>query len=139
MQLRIEITSQPIDPHLESPEEMTGQAGAVVEFQGLVRGEEEGRAIAALDYEAYSPMAEQVMRQIFQDIASRHQCLFASVTHRIGVVPVGEAAIHVVVGAQHRAEAFAMLTEFMDRLKQDVPIWKRRSLAYQAMPASKRP
>jgi molybdopterin synthase catalytic subunit len=139
MQLGINITSQPIDPRSGLPAEMTGQAGAVVEFQGFVRGEEEGRAITALEYEAYSPMAEQVMRQIFQDIACRHPCLFAHVTHRIGVVPVGEAAIHVAVGSRHRAEAFAMLIEFMDRLKQDVPIWKRRALACQAMPAPKRP
>ena len=46
----------------------------------------------------------------------------------MGVVPVGEAAIHVIVAARHRAAAFALLTGFMDRLKQDVPIWKRRAI-----------
>ena len=50
------------------------------------RLQEEGRAIAALEYEAYSPMAEKVIREIVQDIASRHRCLFARVRHRIGVV-----------------------------------------------------
>ena len=58
----------------------------------------------------------------------RHPCLAAKVIHRLGVVPVGETAIYVGVAAKHRGEAFALLAEFMDRLKQDVPIWKRRAL-----------
>ncbi len=49
--------------------------------------------------------------------------------HRIGVIPVGETAIYVGVASPHRGEAIALLAEFMDRLKQDVPIWKRRALA----------
>jgi molybdopterin molybdotransferase len=51
------------------------------------------------------------------------------VIHRIGVVPVGEAAIYVGIAGRHRAEAFALLGEFMDRLKKDVPIWKLRAIA----------
>ena len=48
--------------------------------------------------------------------------------HRVGIIPVGETAIYVGVASPHRAEAIALLAEFMDRLKQDVPIWKRRAL-----------
>ncbi len=103
--------------------------GALAEFSGIVRGEENGRVIAALEYEAYSPMAARVMRDILAELGQRHPCLFVRVTHRIGIVPVGEAAIHIVVTARHRAEAFAMLAGFMDRLKQDVPIWKCRALS----------
>jgi molybdopterin synthase catalytic subunit len=73
-------------------------------------------------------MAEDVMRRIIEELGQSHPCLFVRVTHRVGVVPAGEAAIRVVVAAGHRAEAFAMLAAFMDRLKQDVPIWKRRAL-----------
>jgi molybdopterin synthase catalytic subunit len=43
----------------------------------------------------------------------------------VGRVPAGEASILVRVAAKHRAEAFGMLAEFMDRLKRDVPIWKK--------------
>jgi molybdopterin molybdotransferase len=50
------------------------------------------------------------------------------VIHRVGIVPVGETAIYLGVAAKHRGAAFALLAEFMDRLKQDVPIWKRRAL-----------
>jgi len=128
MQLEIEITTQPIAPRREPPEETRGRIGARAEFAGLVRAEESGRPIAALEYEAYQPMAERVIQQIVEDINRRHPCEWVRVIHRVGVISVGEAAIVVEAGARHRAEAFALLTEFTDRLKQDVPIWKRRTL-----------
>jgi molybdopterin synthase catalytic subunit len=126
MQIEIHLTRAPI-AETWSPLPVAG-AGAWVEFRGVVRGEEEGQPIAALEYEAYSPMAEREIRRIIADIAQRQPCLQVRVVHRVGVIPVGEAAIAVGVAAKHRAEAFALLAEFMDRLKQDVPIWKRRAL-----------
>lgn len=105
------------------------RVGAVAEFTGTVRGEEGGRPIAALVYEAYQPMAETVMRRLLTELAKEHACLAVRVQHRVGVVGVGEAAIHIVVQARHRAEAFALLAAFMDRLKQDVPIWKTDTVA----------
>ena len=126
MQIEIQLTHSPIAAPLP-PAPLTG-AGAWVEFRGVVRGEEDGSPIAALEYEAYSPMAESEMRRIIEEMAATRPCLFAKAIHRVGVIPVGEAAIYVGVAGTHRAEAFAMLTQFMDRLKQDVPIWKRRAL-----------
>ncbi len=126
-QVEIKVTAQPIDLYSALPAELAGAAGARVEFAGNVRGEEDGRAISALVYEAYSPMAENEMGRIITGILLQHACLYVRVTHRIGSVPVGEAAIHIVVLAKHRAPALALVTEFMDRLKQDVPIWKLRA------------
>ncbi len=139
MEIEIQITSQPIQAQPHLPVGLEGQAGAVTEFAGVVRDEEEGQPIAALEYEAYRPMAEQIMRQIVVDIASRQPCLWVRIIHRIGVVPAGETAIAVTVAARHRAAAFAMLAEFMDRLKQDVPIWKRRALGRLDAPAPAKP
>jgi len=124
MEIEIHITNEPIPAQLPSP--LTDGAGAWVEFRGVVRGEESGQAIAALEYEAYVPMAEEQMRCILAELGRARPCLSARVIHRVGVIPVGEAAIYVGVAGRHRAEAFAMLGEFMDRLKRDVPIWKRR-------------
>lgn len=128
MHLDVTITAQPIELRRDLPAELAARAGAVVEFAGLVRGEEGGQPIAALEYEAYSPMAENLMRRIVGELAATQPCLYVRVTHRVGLVPVGEAAIQVVVASAHRAEAFAMVTCLMDRLKEDVPIWKRRGL-----------
>ncbi|MEI8340358.1 MAG: molybdenum cofactor biosynthesis protein MoaE [Verrucomicrobiota bacterium] len=99
-------------------------SGALVEFTGIVRGTEDGCEISALRYEAYQPMAENQMRRILNHLHETHPCLRVKIVHRIGVVPVGEVAIYIGVESAHRAEAFAMAAGFMDRLKQDVPIWK---------------
>lgn len=99
--------------------------GAVVEFAGIVRAEEGGRKITGLDYEAYEPMARREMERILQELSAAHPCEAVEVRHRVGHVPVGEAAILVRIEARHRVEAFGMLGEFMIRLKRDVPIWKK--------------
>lgn len=99
--------------------------GAVARFDGIVRGTEDGREIGGLHYEAYAPMAEKTMRDILDELGRAHPFELARVHHRVGFVPVGEAAISMEVHSKHRAEAFAVLQEFMDRLKMDVPIWKR--------------
>ena len=127
MEIEIQLTSAPISAQLPAPTSGVG-AGAWVEFRGVVRGEEHGGVIAALEYEAYSPMAEMEMRRIIAELAGGQPSLFARVIHRIGIVPVGEPAIYVGIAARHRAEAFALLAGFMDRLKRDVPIWKCRAL-----------
>lgn len=128
MKIEIQLTRDPIvAPKLAG--EFSGRAGAFAEFSGIVRAAEKGATIAALEYEAYSPMAENELRRILASLAEKFPCLAVSVSHRLGIIPVGETAIHIGVVAQHRGEAFGLLTEFMDRLKQDVPIWKRRALS----------
>ena len=108
--------------------------GAWLEFRGVVRGEENGGKISALEYEAYPEMATREIRRILQDISSRHPCLAAKIIHRIGIISVGETAIYAGIASSHRAEAIALLAEFMDKLKQDVPIWKRRALGVECGP-----
>jgi molybdopterin molybdotransferase len=128
MQIEIELTKDTIPAHLPSFSAITAAAGAWVEFRGVVRGEENGQVIAALEYEAYSPMAEKEMRRLITEMSQTRPCLVARVIHRVGVVPVGETAIYVGIAGRHRAEAFELLSEFMGRLKVDVPIWKRRAV-----------
>ena len=123
MHIDVQLTQQPI-PELIQPLGDHGTAGAWVEFRGVIRGEEHGASIAALEYEAYPEMALREMRRLLVDISANHPCLAVKVIHRIGLIPVGEAAIYVGIAGRHRAEAFALLSGFMDRLKQDVPIWK---------------
>jgi molybdopterin molybdotransferase len=128
MKIEVQLTREPIRPARVAGKEAAGAAGAHVGFRGVVRGQEDGRAIAALEYEAYEPMAVGEMRRVLEELGREHRCLEVRVVHRLGVVPVGEAAIAVEVVGRHRAEAFALLEGFMNRLKQDVPIWKRRGL-----------
>jgi molybdopterin molybdotransferase len=125
MNIEIQITNQPIQSRGLSEDY---SAGAIAEFSGIVRDLENGEKISALEYEGYSPMAENEMRRILESLAEKFPCFAARVIHRIGIIPVGETAIYVCIAAEHRGEAFALLAEFMNRLKQDVPIWKRRGI-----------
>ena len=126
MEIEIQLTNLPIAGKIFPP--AGGVAGAWLEFRGIVRGEESGRQIVALQYEAYPKMAEREIRRLLEALAAKHPCLAARVIHRVGDIPVGETAIYIGVAGRHRGEAFALLAEFMDRLKRDVPIWKRRAL-----------
>jgi len=123
MKIHVEITREVLLARGAASE--AGGVGAVVEFAGVVRGEEDGAAIAGLDYEAYEKMARSEMERTARDLAGQFPCESIEVIHRIGRVAVGETSILVRIEAKHRAEAFGMLVEFMDRLKRDVPIWKR--------------
>ena len=124
MEIEIQLTDRPIAETILPPGQ-PGAVGAWLEFRGVVRGEENGQTIRAIEYEAYPEMAGREIRRLLQEISARHPCLAAKVIHRVGVIPVGETAIYVGVASPHRGAAIALLAEFMDRLKQDVPIWKR--------------
>ena len=129
MEIEFQLTSEPIAEKILPPQGwLFAKNGAWLEFRGVVRGEENGQAICALEYEAYPEMAEREIRRLLEEIALRHPCLAAKVIHRAGIIPVGDTAIYVGVASPHRGEAIALLTEFMDRLKQDVPIWKRGAI-----------
>jgi molybdopterin synthase catalytic subunit len=124
VKIEIEITRQALTPFLESLE----GCGAVVEFSGIVRGEEDGQSIRALEYQAYQPMAELEIERLIRELLTPFPCTSVRVIHRIGVIAVGERAIALQVSSQHRVGAFSFASAFMDRLKQDVPIWKIRAI-----------
>ena len=126
MNIEIQLTNSPI-VEMIARQPSGGAAGSWVEFRGIVRNRENGKAISALEYEVYPEMAEREIRRILEMLAAKHSCLAARVIHRTGNIPVGDTAIYVGVAAAHRAEAIALIGGFMDRLKQDVPIWKRRA------------
>lgn len=119
--ITIQFQSEPLAAPPVSPAEETG---AVVEFWGLVRAGEGGQRIGGLVYEIYAPMAEKTLRAILNELRIRHPFDSAVVLHRYGVVRVGEASIYLRVASKHRAEAFQVSQELMNRLKMEVPIWK---------------
>jgi molybdopterin molybdotransferase len=126
MEIEIQLVYEPVADPIPPPP--GGTVGAWLEFRGMVRSEENGGNISALEYEAYPEMAVREIRRILESLATTIPCRAVKVIHRVGVIPVGETAIYVGVASAHRGEAIALLAGFMDRLKQDVPIWKRRAL-----------
>lgn len=123
MKIEVQLQTEAIPyPAWELP--ACGHNGALAEFYGIVRGNESGERIGGLEYEAYTSMALTSMQAILEELGQSLQCDHAKIIHRHGPIRVGEAAIYVGIQSPHRKEAFAMLDQFMDRLKQDVPIWK---------------
>ncbi len=122
METHIEFTTQPIIvPPAPGRDRETG---AEVEFRGLVRETEQGRAIAGLTYEAYVPMAERQLRHMIDQISGTWPCQAVWFIHRLGLVPVGEASLYIRVQASRREPAFRFCMALIDLLKKDVPIWK---------------
>lgn len=99
--------------------------GAVVVFHGVTRDHNEGRAVLWLEYEAYSPMAEDMMSQIISEMRERWEIGGVAVCHRTGRVDIGETSMVLAVSAAHRRPAFESALYFIDRLKEVVPIWKK--------------
>ena len=99
-------------------------AGGVVTFTGTVRGETRGRRVVRLEYEAYRPMAERVLARIGEEVGAAHGATL-SVVHRVGVLVPGDAAVVIAASAPHREPAFRACQECLERLKREVPIWKR--------------
>jgi molybdopterin synthase catalytic subunit len=122
----VTLTTEPIDEAaLLSKRKLSAAVGAVVYFLGVVRGQEAGAAINALDYEAFQRMAEHQFDLLLAEIEKRWPIESIRVVHRIGRVKVSEPSLWVEVLAPHRAEALAACQWLIDRMKQVVPIWKK--------------
>jgi molybdopterin converting factor subunit 1 len=98
--------------------------GGLVTFTGTVRDDTRGRRVLRLEYEAYVPMAERVLAAIGAEVEAAHGAVLA-VVHRVGVLRPGDAAVVIAAAAPHRAAAFRACEVCLERLKQEVPIWKR--------------
>lgn len=101
-------------------------AGALVTFSGVVRDHDQGRAVRSLAYEAH-PSAQNVLAQVAGDVAGRwSDVVRVAVSHRVGPVPTGQAALVVAVASAHRAEAFEAAAALVDEVKARLPVWKHQ-------------
>jgi molybdopterin synthase catalytic subunit len=103
----------------------TPETGGIATFTGCVRRRNQGRDVERLEYEAYDEMANKVLRELCEAIEAEIPDARLAVEHRAGVLAVGDVAVVIAAAAPHRAEAFAACREMIERLKRDVPIWKK--------------
>lgn len=99
--------------------------GAVVTFAGIVRGQNRGKKVLFLEYEAYPEMAVKMMQRIGEEIESTWGLTSVAMHHRVGRLNVGETSVVIVISAPHRDDAFAACQYAINRLKRIVPIWKK--------------
>ncbi len=118
------IDSQRLAQALQRPED-----GAVVVFEGVVRNNTKGRETLHLEYECYEEMALEQIARVGREIAGQFDISRIGIAHRLGRLQIGEASVVVVATAPHRKAAFAAALEGINRLKREVPIWKKEFYA----------
>jgi MoaE-MoaD fusion protein len=101
------------------------RAGAIATFQGTVRRQSRGREVIALEYEAYSGMAEKVIAEIAGGVKELYDLCEVAVAHRVGRCEVGEVSVAIAVSAPHRQDALSACRDVIDELKERVPLWKK--------------
>lgn len=99
--------------------------GALCVFHGVVRENSRNRTVRYLEYDAYPAMAERKMAAILDEVAERWPAQRAGIVHRTGLVAIGEASVVIVVASPHRGESFDACRYIIDRVKAEVPIWKK--------------
>lgn len=121
------LVRDPIDTVQLENEVRGARVGAVATFVGVVRTETraDGVLLRALEYTAYEPMAMRMMEQLAAEAAQQDDGCAVRLVHRLGTLHIGEASVAVVVGSPHRAAAFDVCRSLIERLKAEVPIFKR--------------
>ena len=128
--MRFVITQDPIDAEavrraVLGDDPRANPSGAIVVFHGTVRNKTLDRRVTHLEYEGFEPMALKQMEAIADEVIARHALTALACAHRIGRLAIGEDAMVVAVAAPHRKAALDATEDFISRLKQDVPIWKK--------------
>jgi molybdopterin synthase catalytic subunit len=100
-------------------------AGAVVSFAGVVRDHDGGRSVTELEYVGH-PTAPELIAEIAAEFAARPEVQAVAVSHRVGLLAIGDVALACAVSAAHRGQAFAACAELVDEVKARLPIWKRQ-------------
>jgi molybdopterin synthase catalytic subunit len=133
------ISADPLDEAAVTGLVAGSGSGGIVTFVGRVRDNARGRAVNALEYEAYPEMAESVFAQIAAEAKSRFAISEVAIHHRIGHLEVGEPSVIVAVAAPHRGAAFEACEYTIDQLKARAPIWKKEFGPHGAVWVEERP
>jgi molybdopterin converting factor subunit 1 len=113
-----------LDPEATAAAVAGEDAGAIVTFIGTVRGENHGKRVVRLEYEAYAEMAVRQFGVIAEEAAKKYRARIA-IHHRIGPLSPGETSVVIAAASPHRVDAFEACRFAIEALKEDATIWKR--------------
>ncbi|NUN48024.1 MAG: molybdenum cofactor biosynthesis protein MoaE [Candidatus Brocadiae bacterium] len=99
--------------------------GGIAVFLGVVRNRHEGKRVTKIHYDAYPEMANAVLARIEAGLRRTHGAKAVYLAHRTGLHRVGDASVVVAVATPHRGEAFAACREGIERIKSELPVWKK--------------
>lgn len=124
------ITEDELDLNHLLAQIVTSADGAVAMFTGLVRGltrRDNPHDTEYLEYEAYQPMAEAMMKQIADEIRAHWNTIEGiAIVQRIGRLYPCTPTVFIACASPHRdTGVFDAARYGIDRLKQIVPVWKK--------------
>lgn len=114
-----------IDGALKIVKSKTNKIGGIVTFLGSVRSISKGKEVEKLKYSVYEDMTLQKMSEIRQEALKHEGIHEVLVYHRYGELDLGENTILIIVGGEHREEAYATSRSILERVKAEVPVWKK--------------
>lgn len=126
---RAALVEEPLDVGAAVARVRNPASGAVLVFLGTVRDSHRGREVSKLTYTAYPSMAKDRLRRIVDELQAGSERLRVAIHHRLGEVPAGEPSVVIAVSSPHREEAYEASRQALERLKTEVPIWKREHYA----------
>lgn len=123
----IEITEQPISPEEVISKAKTDASGCVVTYVGLIRDNNDGRSVLTVEYRDTDGQASHRLEEIAATAQRQWPVNAIAITHRTGVLKVGDINLVVAVAAAHRREGFAACQYIIDRFKEALPTKKRET------------
>ncbi|HEX9311978.1 MAG TPA: molybdenum cofactor biosynthesis protein MoaE [Actinomycetota bacterium] len=126
--LLVRVTAEPLDASAAMAWVDDPGAGGTCVFVGTVRDHSDAGEVTGLTYEAWEEEAERRMREVAGEMLDRWPVRRAALLHRTGELGIGDASVVVACSAPHRAEAFDACRHGIERIKGDVPIWKKEAL-----------
>ena len=103
--------------------------GAVVVFVGNVRNSFADRPVERITYSAYPAMAEKRLQRIVNELETAEPGTRVEIVHGLGTLEVGDASVVIATASAHRRQAYETNRLALERLKAEVPIWKREHYA----------
>lgn len=119
------LTEDPVDPSAVAARVRGPDRGAVILFLGTVRDHSRSRRVRGIIYSAYRTMAGKRLERIVSEVEAETPGLAAAVAHRLGELGVGETSVVIATASPHREAAYEANRRILERLKREVPIWKR--------------
>jgi molybdopterin synthase catalytic subunit len=119
------IRDGPFDPGEAFEEVRDPECGAIATFVGTVRSTNDGRRVLHLEYEVHETMALRQLTLLAEELRRGHGVRHVAIHHRRGRVEVGGVSVAIAVSAVRRRDALAACAQAIERLKRDVPIWKK--------------
>jgi molybdopterin synthase catalytic subunit len=124
----VRVAGAPVDPQEALAFVTDPSAGGTCLFLGTVRDHSDAGEVTGLDYESWDELAERRLGEIAGEMTSRWDVRRVALLHRTGELRIGDVSVAVACSAPHRADAFEACRHGIERIKQDVPIWKKESL-----------